>query len=179
MSLIVETGSGLSNAESFASVAEADTYVAAYTEDDAWLDSLDDQKERALRLATQAIEAEFASRWKGTRVSESQALSFPRADVYFDGHTLSGTSIPTSLKRATIELALRFRGDPTTKLVPDDTSPGTLVRERIKVGSIEEDLTYDSGGKGHSTLYKLVEYLLSPLTANSGTSGFVGEMVRV
>lgn len=173
MALVVETGSGLSNADSYASVAEADAYVADYGRSDGWLDSLDDQKEQALRLATQAIDASVVS-WQGDRLTATQALDWPRSEVELDGHLIGSSTIPTILKRATIELAVKFREDPTTALIADDTTPGVVLREKVKVGTIEEEIEYGSGGKGNSTIRTLVERLLGKLTATGGTGSFVG-----
>ena len=176
MALDVETGSGSATSESYASVADADTYAVAYIPGCDWQDSLDAQKERALRLATQAIDAQNQSRWQGNRASGTQALSWPRSGVEVDGYTLASTLIPTTLKNATIELAVKYRTDPTTSLVPDNTAPGTIVEEFVKVGDIEERVKY-SGGKGNGTSYTLVENLLAPLT-HGGSADLVGTMER-
>lgn len=62
MSIIVETGAGLSNSESYCSVAFADTYHADRG-NDAW-DNVDN-KEAALRKAFDYIQSSYTLAWDG------------------------------------------------------------------------------------------------------------------
>ena len=67
MSLIVEDATGLSTAESYLSVANADTYHASYTGSTAWSGASTGTKERALRRATQYLDSVYGGRWLGER----------------------------------------------------------------------------------------------------------------
>lgn len=111
MSLIVEDGTGLSTAESYASVAECDTYLAnnGIT---IWAPLLTVEKEQALRRATHFMLQVYRVQWKGQRVNATQSLDWPRWNVQLPD--LFGTvnayvpynQIPATLKNATSELAL-------------------------------------------------------------------------
>jgi len=102
MSLIVETGAGLSTAQSYIIVADADAYFLARAET-SWGLALTAAKEAALVRGTAALDAMFI--WSGVRYLSTQALAWPRLDVYdSDGYQLTG--IPQRLKNANAEAAL-------------------------------------------------------------------------
>jgi hypothetical protein len=77
MSLIVETGAGVLNAESLASVADFRAYFASIGTDISAL--LDVDIERLLRRSTNFMEQRYRSRWAGYKVLANQSLSWPRA----------------------------------------------------------------------------------------------------
>jgi hypothetical protein len=79
MSLVVETGSGLSTAEALASVADFRAYFASVGVDVTAL--TDTQVEQALRKATFYLEQKYRFRWKGCKLTTTQVLSWPRAFV--------------------------------------------------------------------------------------------------
>ena len=109
MAFIVEDGTGLPNATSYASVAEFDAY---------WTDRGDTDlvalstpvKEVALILGTDWTDLKF--RWRGTKKEADpgileQALEWPREGVT-DIHTLAildEDSVPVQIKNGTIEAA--------------------------------------------------------------------------
>lgn len=157
MALIVEDGTGLSTAESYVSVAEADAYLAKFGLPDAWNLSTEEQKEQALRQATRYVDARFHGRWKGWRSVDDQALDWPRSDVSdSDGFLIDSDEIPTLLKSATIELANRAR---SATLMPDIDEPGTIKSTRVRVGPIEDETVY-VGGKSQTKKFVLVDNLL-------------------
>ncbi len=109
--------------------------------------------------ATDYIETRFGDRFKGLPEADDQALSFPR--TAFDG-------IPTLLKKATAEYALRAL---TSDLMPDPEQAAngrSVVREFSKVGPIEEEVEYqESPGfritKAYPAADKLIKRLLRPV----------------
>ncbi len=165
MALVVEDGSGLSTAEAFASVAEADAYWALRGVPSAWSSSTTAQKEEALRLAAAFLETEGHARWKGTRYSAAQRLAWPRDGVYVDGQCLDRAVVPRALKEANIEAALRSR-TATAGLVPDETEVG-IASESVTVGPITESKSY-RGEKSAATRYEYVDRLLAPLLRTRG-----------
>ena len=86
MSLNVETGTGASNSESYASVTNADTYHSNRG-NSLWATLTTPEKEQALRRATDYMEQVYRKRWKGVRVNATQALSFPREWVEREDYT--------------------------------------------------------------------------------------------
>jgi len=114
MALIVETGSGSATAESYISVADATTYHNARGNEDAW-DAIDD-KEAALRKATDYMGQKYRGLWAGVRANNEQALDWPRYDVpKVDGpggyrsfpNYYPFDVVPVEIMRACAELALK------------------------------------------------------------------------
>lgn len=113
MAITVTTTVGADNANAYASVAEGDAHFEADSSDGAtaWLASSDDEKGKALILATQRIDQEEyrgspVNPLVGTSEDTVQALKFPRNGAVSDeGWAFLSTVIPEPLKKATIELA--------------------------------------------------------------------------
>ena len=77
LTLIKEDGTGKADANSYASVADANAYHDGHLYATAWTAATDDQKAVALVMATRLIDAEF--QFNGTRTTANQALQWPRA----------------------------------------------------------------------------------------------------
>ena len=103
-SLVVETGAGLSNANSYATVAQADAYLRARARAAAW-DALDlETKAGRLVMATGYLDA--AVRWAGEIATSAQALGWPRANALDrDGRPLAVDAVPVAVRNAAIEIA--------------------------------------------------------------------------
>lgn len=168
MSLVVEDGSGLSTAESYASVAAATAYWAARTEPAAWAAlSTDGEKEVALRQATEYLDARFGARWKGYHANPLvQALDWPRSSVLDrDGYCVASDSLPTNLVRATIEAAAR---QASADLAPDiDADDVGIAKTSVRADTISESIEY-TGTKAASDVFVKVERLLAPLVRPPG-----------
>lgn len=95
MAFVVEDGTGLPDANSYASVAEADAYHADRG-NTAWA-GIEVVKESALVRATDYIEQVYSGRWKGARLTDNQALEWPRT---------AAEGIPSHIKQAVFQLAL-------------------------------------------------------------------------
>ncbi len=158
MALIVEDGTGKSDAESYISVANADTYVVENLTSTLWDAATDTTKEQALRTSARYIDGTYVNRWKGTKASNTQALDWPRFDVEVDpGFFLPSTELPTNLVQAAAELAVKHVED-SSGIVPDISGP-SVTEERVKVGPIETEKKY-SGVKGKAKEYEVVTLLL-------------------
>lgn len=163
MALIVEDGTGMSTAEAYASVAAADAYWAARGAPAAWTSSTTDQKEVALRLATDYLDSIAARGFRGARVSTTQRLSWPRIGVVVDGIALPAAPLPRGIVEAAIEAALRARTE-TSGLLPDDSESG-IAAESVALGSIRESKEY-LGAKTSVKRFNRVDALLRPYVAN-------------
>jgi hypothetical protein len=150
MSLITEDGTGLANAESYASVADATAYHAARG-NAAWAAASLGNQEIALRQATDYLERRYV--YRGTRKTIVQALLWPRVGVYVDYINL--TWPVTKLTQATCELALRALSGP---LVNDQTAPNV---KREKIGPLETE--YFGNSMNGQTFFTTVDDLLAPL----------------
>jgi hypothetical protein len=164
MPLIVEDGTGRADAESYVSEAEASAYFAARA-NEAW-DNVED-KEAALRRATDYMLQAYHGRWKGMRATALQALDWPRRNVPLEDDPawltlLEHTVVPIQVKRATIELAL-IAADPTAPLVP------TLERAQSSVSVGEISVTYEASSS-QLQRFPLIDMILSPLLRSSGVT---------
>lgn len=139
LTLVVETGAGLSNANSYATEDEGDAYHDTKVDNAAWFD-LDKLKKMAgLIEATRELDLYF--RWYGYRATTAQALRHPRTGLIDrDGRIISSTIIAPALKNATAELARMLNSAATTKLAETGIPmPDTAALDRLKVGPVELD----------------------------------------
>lgn len=157
MTLIVEDGTGVSGAESYASVAVADAYfaarthLAAYTTWDAASTAF---KEGSLREASSFLDATYSAYYRGIRQGRVQGLLWPRTEAKDDaGYDLP--VLPSELVSAACELAGRAIASP---LAPDLERGGMIKRE--KVGPLEVEYM-DSAPA--TTSYGSVNTMLGPI----------------
>lgn len=168
MSLIVESGAGLPNAESYISVVDADTYHANRG-NAAWALLATASKEQALRSAADYMRQAYRLRWIGMRVTVPQALDWPRAWVpivdspggYYGFPTyLPLDVVPAEVISACAELALRASSAP---LSPDIGPQVT----REQVGPVSVD--YLPGGR-QALHFAAVDALLAPWLKGRGSA---------
>lgn len=133
------------NADSYASVAEADTYHTNYGTGAAWTALSDTNKEIALRRATMYIDGRFGSRFHGERTDPAQYLAWPRKEVFMYGAdvSLDDELIPKAVKDAAAYLALQ-----STVVSLTDNVGATVRRE--KIGPIETEYAVSNGGSSTS-----------------------------
>lgn len=162
MAFVVETGAGLANANSFASVAAADAYVADRGIA-GWASLTTQAKEQALIRATDFLEATYRNAWKGYRNTQTQALSWPRYDAWVEMFLVESDTVPTAVVNATIEMAIKAATDST--LIEDQGR--VIVREKVDVLETEYS---EYGPRG--TSYTAVARMLSPYTNSSGGGAF-------
>ena len=165
MAFVVEDGTGKPDANSYASVADADAYfnergITAWT-------GTTDEKQSCLIRATDYIEGRFSERFIGSVKAADQALSWPRMGA---GDILD-TVIPIKLQRACFEYALRAK---TAALAPDlqvDASGLSVVATKKKVGPIETEYAVAQTGLGSSPMlfrpYPAADMLLRGLVYSS------------
>lgn len=158
MALIVEDGSIVEGAESYISVTDADAYFTARG-NATWAALAEAAKEQALRKATDYMTGRYGLRWKGDRVSELQALDWPREAAYANGFLIESDTVPLIVQRACAELAVRASAD---ELQPD---VGPQVKSET-VGPIS--VTYMDGAR-QSDAYKAVDAMLSAYLKAGGS----------
>lgn len=162
MPLVVEDGTALSNADSYLSTADCDTYHTNHGDPASWSSATTAKKEEALRLATQYLDATYGGRWRGRRNELEQSLDWPRIEVFDrDGFLLASDALPTALVNATAEMALRYV-ELGSSLIPDLDTPGSIKSERVKLEGIEEEIEY-LGGRTQTVQYRMVDMLLRDL----------------
>ena len=171
MTLTIETGAGLPNAESYASVTAADAQCAALGVA-TWGELDTDAKEIALRNATRFMVANYRSRWAGRRVYQAQALDWPRYDVHVDEWIIRSDTVPAEVVAACIDLAVRAGAG--EQLMPDlDT--GSNVVKKDKTGPLETE--YFQNTTEARERFVAVDAALQPFFGAAGGSGMI-KLVR-
>ena len=164
--LVVETGSGSSSANSYESVAGADTYHADHNDPvpTTWSDATGLRKETALKNATQYLDAVYNNKWLGLRSNSGQRLDWPRTGIVDrDGFSVTSSTMPRVLLECTAILA-HLDITETSGLIPDlAASTSNIKREFKKVGPLEKETEW-FGATDKLKTFSLVEELIEELT---------------
>lgn len=156
MAFTAEDGSGVAGANSYLSVADADTY---HTDrgNSGWTGT-DAVKQAALIAATDFLESRYS--WTtGIKADADQGLSWPRigaADRH--GNLIESDEVPIEVQQATAYLALQA-------LSGSLVAPLGRVPKKVKAGSAEVEF---SDSAASSTTYPHVDGLLMGLVAGRG-----------
>lgn len=168
MAIIVEDGTGVEDAVSYASLADADAYFSARAVT-AWTGT-DAAKEAALVKATDYVETRFASSFIGSRESTDQPLSWPRR-ASLDGADLTGT-VPDRLKKAVMEYALQALTTELLSVPADQNVAGEIVRKKEKIGPVEREVEYAATAQAGAAVFvktfPQADILISSLINRSG-----------
>lgn len=166
MAIVIEDGTGVADANSYATRAELIAFAAlrGVTIPDV------DASDVHLIKAMDYLET-LASRYVGTRTYETQLLSWPRTDAFFRDIDYPVDEIPTTLKKAQLQLAVySFQGI--------DLAPAVHEKFVISetVGPIST--TYSQAVNTNSQpFFPLVDAWLSPLLTYGGAMAL--QLVRV
>ena len=110
--MAIDATAGGASSDSYVDIAGASSYFSERLWIDSWADADLPDQEKALKWATRILER---LQWVGNKVSDLQALRWPRNSVYdLDGDVMSETANPLFLIQATCELAfILIQGDST------------------------------------------------------------------
>lgn len=125
--LIIEDGSIVPGAESFATAAELVTYAANFGRT---IPVGESAQESLLRRAYLQMDALL---WKGRPVSAEQTGSWPRQGVVRNGFSVPSESIPAQIKAGQMALATEIHAD---DLDPPAQRTGAVTKERVE-GAVE------------------------------------------
>lgn len=134
MALIIETGQGVVNADSYTSVEQSDLIVAERGW--SWGDADETAKERALRAATVWLDATYGRRLRGDKATSLQALRFPRIT---QPEEWVAFSVPTLILVATTLAATEQHAG---RLISTEPNASEEASKRTKVGPIETERTF-------------------------------------
>lgn len=157
MALIVEDGSIVANANSYVTVQEIKAYAELRGFDLACTQAAIE------KLAILAIDYLQNNNYKGSLVSTSQALDWPRQCVYINNELFPKDEIPSQLKNAQIELAI---AQYKTNVMND----GTVSDDNIKSEKTDIlETQYFEGGKSNTfsseRVNSYLRHLVKPLGA--------------
>jgi hypothetical protein len=161
MAFIVEDGTGLSNANSYVAVQEYRDYYTDRGIDKA--SETDDQIQGYLVQGTEFIDLTYC--FCGEKLVGTQALQFPRLIDDVD------VGVPTQVKYATIIMGNNVSSLSTGGSLYIDSNQN-ISRNKEKVGPIETDVTYTTGGDRKNTTvqswYPEVTRYLDTYTCDDG-----------
>lgn len=170
MTIIVEDGTALPTANSYASETDGDTYT-----DDrgltAWTDSTGD-KEAALIRATASLDMIYRTQYPGIRLNgRLQGLEWPRSDATdFNGNTIAIDEIPQEIIYATIELAIRELAEAGSTMPDRDRA----IRS-VKAGSVSVDFAANATT---GTVFSIIGGIMASLIGTGGSSRLFAEASR-
>lgn len=171
MSLIVEDGTGKSDAESYATVAAFQTYFANRKIDVTALDTA--TIEAMLRTSTDYMTGYYRLSWKGERKTLTQALDWPRWNVSMSDvpggygsypYILSNTIVPAEVANACILLAWKAYNAANYELAPD------IDRETLKEKVDVIEVEYNPNRPAFIR-YRAVELMLKPYMQSANGAG--------
>ena len=131
MAAVIDATLAGASANSYVTLAEANSYFETVPDSSTWTDKTDDAKNRAIISATRWIDA---LSFYGDRCSETQALKWPRENYKVDGIELACTLIPPLIKVATYELARALAND--TDAITGSTGT-TGIYDEVELGELK------------------------------------------
>lgn len=161
--LVIEDGTGLSNAESYWAITDVDDYFTSINNPN-WSPLSDEIKEPLLRLGSRNLDLLYGYQFNGKILNQTQALLFPRTS-FTDANGFKITGIPLRLKQATAELSLlQFTFDVAG---PSDGS-GNIMEEWTRIGTLQDRTFYFSPSSPIAQQLRKITLLLNPLLVGSG-----------
>ncbi len=172
---VVETGAGLTNANSYVTVAEADQYLEnSGRKGGTWGTLGSTSKQAALVSAFFFMLARWNERWRGFPTNEDQAGDWPQRDqVKRSGHAYASNEIAVAVKNAQIEYALIEATTPGS-LFPNpeyDDTGRVLIESTDKVDVLVETRKYSD--KSNPVTFKkflMADNLLTHITISGSTT---------
>lgn len=128
MALVIENGSIVAGADSFAEASELVTYAANFGRT---IPGTEAAQESLLRRAYLEM---LALPWKGGAVSPDQTGSWPRYDVMRNGWLVASDSIPAQIKAGQMALATEIHADDIDK---PELRKGAVTKNRVE-GAVEQ-----------------------------------------
>jgi hypothetical protein len=135
----IDATAGGADANSFATLAEAQTYFGERVGASAWEDAAEPKQKKALITATRRLNA---LKYVGYKTSDTQALVWPRIGAFDEsGYEYDTAIVPAPVKEATFEAALKILTDGADGA--DPLADSELAQfDRAKVGPLEVDINH-------------------------------------
>lgn len=169
MTLLLEDGTGISDADAYVDVVDVDSYATNYGKT-GWSVLATPEKEVHIRRATQFIDNKYP--FPGVPLTSTQGLFFPVQELRIRGHSVEG--LPRQLLDAVCELSII---SVTTDLVNSVASRAYTYR-KVEVGDVKKTERFES--ENNQSVFRSVELLLSPILGGVASSGIsYNRMVRV
>jgi hypothetical protein len=164
-----------SSANSYVTLAAADTYFETVPDSTTWTDKTTDAKNRAIITATRWIDS---LSFYGDRCTTTQALKWPRENYTVDDVDLSCTLIPEGIKVATYELARALAND-TSSITGTTGTEG--IYDEVKLGDLQVKYKSSSTTPGViNNVFDVYPWLQSYLGSycQSGATNYAVRLLR-
>lgn len=133
MSLTIEDGSVVADAESYATVEELRAYASKRA---ASLPVGDDACEALLIKACDYLQS-MEDRFQGMRTAPDQALAWPRDGVFVNGRNMPSDEIPADIKSAQMQLAIDAQTVDLQPTINAAAQTGPVIEETVDVLSVK------------------------------------------
>lgn len=155
---------GASNANSYVTVAQADSYFSDSFGRSLWISSSQTDREAAVITASRTLDMYMT--WEGYQATTSQSMEWPRSGTYDKtGRSYANDIIPGPVRFATFELAYFI-------LENQGISFEQQTVDRVKIGPVDVEFTPRSVDAG-------IPSFVENLVAHIGRSDIVGsQMVK-
>jgi len=169
MTIIVEDGTGRSNSETYASVAQFKSYCDARGL--SYGSATDAEIEQSLRRSATWLDATYRTRFTGYRTKlRLQALEWPRTNAHDNAPLVTyidTDAIPIEIINACIEAAVREKASPGA-LSPDVT-PGQIKKSVAVEGAVSVEYALGTGGvQDQRPVVSVINDILGSLLATRG-----------
>lgn len=172
ITLVVEDGTGLPNANSYCDLDFAIEYCTMKGYAD-WLKLSDDEQKVFIIRGTEFVDNFY--NWKGIRHRQSQSMAFPRDEIYDDDkYPVNG--IPEKLKKACIEAAFLNATSGTSTLFSTKDENGGIKKQKVDTLEVEYFGNQKSGSASdvdYTTIYDVLNKLLKGLYKTKDETSFV------
>lgn len=173
VNLVVEDGSGLPNANSYCDLDYALEYctMKGYT---SWQSLSETQQKVFIIRGTEFVDNFY--NWRGRKGKGSQALSFPRIDLYDDDqYQIYG--IPEKLKKACLEAAFLNSTSGSDTLFTTKDENGAIKRQKVDSLEVEyfsnQQNETNLNNVDYTSIYDILNKLLKGLYKEKGATGSV------
>lgn len=163
MTLIVEDGSIVADADSFISLSRGRELASRFG---LTISPDDDTANIELIQGAMYVNAQ-ESRMSGDRVSAEQTMCYPRSYVYKYGFLIPDNSIPNELEKAQIYAAAEIHANGS----PWSTNNGQVVASESVSGAVATTY-FNTGSSGSSYTIDAVDVILRPLLGGNGLASF-------
>lgn len=154
MSIIVEDGSGISNANSYVSLVDARGVLNLLGQD---LNANDTTAEQEILNGMNYIES-FRERYQGLKTNNNQSLQWPRLGVLIDNVPIDSDVIPQDLINGQVFAAYEFsQGNVLQPTVDGRSRASAEVVNAVKVSY------FDTGSIDGLSIYVRINDSLNPL----------------
>lgn len=175
VTLVVEDGTGISNANSYCTLDYALEYctMKGYTD---WQNLSENEQKIYIIRGTEFVDNFY--NWRGIRYRQSQSMAFPRDNIY-DDDRYEVVGIPEKLKKACIEAAFLNVSSGANTLFSTKDENGAIKKKKVETLEIEyfgnQQATSSASAESvdYTTIYDILNKLLKGLYREKGEGGSV------